>query len=327
MQLPAELRAQLEELTAEVPAAELQRAALEISDAYRERRFSAPVMRTAAHRMAYLNARLPATYAANAHVFREIAKRLPSGALQSMLDLGAGPGTATIAAGTFFSFQDQACVEADSELRKLGERLLPDAKWFVQDLESPADFDQYDLVVLSYSLGELKDKSQVVERAWKATNLCLAIIEPGTPQGFANVLAAREQLNADGAHIIAPCPHHGPCGLALRNDWCHFSERVERTSLHRRMKGGELGHEDEKFSYVVATKAASKQAESRIVRHPMKHSGHIQITLCLPPENIEQRTITRSQKSLYKAARRAEWGDAWPPEDPSREIPESAQDE
>jgi ribosomal protein RSM22 (predicted rRNA methylase) len=313
MQLPAELRAQLEDLAAEVPAAELQRAAQEISDAYRERRFASPVMRTAAHRIAYLNARLPATYAANAHVFRELAQRIPMPPA-SILDLGAGPGTATIAARAFFSLSDSVCVEADSELRKIGERLVPQAKWFVQDLESAKELEKHDLVCLSYSLGELKDKAQIVAKAWNAANIVLAIIEPGTPQGFANVLAAREQLIAAGGNIIAPCPHHGRCGLALRNDWCHFSERVERTSLHRRMKGGELGHEDEKFSYVVAAREPGKQADSRIVRHPLKHSGHIQFTLCLPPENIEQRTVTRSQKSLYKAARRAEWGDAWPPE-------------
>jgi ribosomal protein RSM22 (predicted rRNA methylase) len=326
MQLPAELRAKLEELTAEVPASELQRAAQEISDAYRERRFASPVMRTAAHRIAYLNARMPATYAANAHVFKEVADRIPS-LPSSILDLGAGPGTATLAANSFFSFNESVCMEADSELRKLGERLLPQSKWFVRDLESATELEKHDLVVLSYSLGELKDKTQVVAKAWNAANIALVIIEPGTPQGFANVLAAREQLIAAGANIIAPCPHHGRCGLALRGDWCHFSERLERTSLHRRMKGGELGHEDEKFSYVVACRPPASRAQSRIVRHPMKHSGHIQLTLCLPPENIEQRTITRSQKAVYKAARRAEWGDAWHPENQPPEIPESSPDE
>lgn len=312
MQLPPELRAKLEELTAQVPAGELQRAAEEISFAYRERRFAAPVLRTPAHRIAYLVSRLPATYAANAHVFAEIAKRIPSPPV-SIADLGAGPGTATLAASSYFSFREALCVEADSELSKFGERLLPKAKWTVRDLEAPHELEELDLVVLSYSLGELKDKSSAIARAWAAAKMCLVVVEPGTPQGFANVLAAREQLTAVGANIIAPCPHHGRCGLALRDDWCHFSERLERTALHRRMKGGELGHEDEKFSYVVACREPGSQADSRIVRHPMKHSGHVQLTLCLPPENIEQRTITRSQKSLYKAARKAEWGDAWPP--------------
>jgi ribosomal protein RSM22 (predicted rRNA methylase) len=313
MQLPAELRAKLEELTAEVTAADLHRAAQEISDSYRERRFAAPVMRTPAHRAAYLNVRMPATYAANAHVFGEIAQRLRPGSVKSLLDLGAGPGTAALAAQQFLKFETVDCVEQDIDLRAIGTQLLPSAAWRAGNLEN-AEVPASDLVVMSYSLGELRDKVGIIHRAWDAARSALVVIEPGTPQGFANILAAREQLIAAGAHIIAPCPHQGRCGMALRGDWCHFSERVERTALHRRMKGGDLGHEDEKFSYVVGSKIPASHAASRIVRHPLKHSGHIQLTLCTPPENIERSTVTRSQKELYKAARKAEWGDAWPPE-------------
>jgi ribosomal protein RSM22 (predicted rRNA methylase) len=92
---------------------------------------------------------------------------------------------------------------------------------------------------------------------------------------------------------------------------------VERTSLHRQLKGGTLGYEDEKFSYLVAARPeviADKDspAYSRLVRHPGKHSGHVQLTLCTPQGLIENRTVARSSKIAYKAARKAEWGDAWP---------------
>ena len=93
-------------------------------------------------------------------------------------------------------------------------------------------------------------------------------------------------------------------------DWCHFAQRVERTSLHRRLKGGTLGHEDEKFSYVVAAKTPMATAAARIVRHPKKLSGHVQLTLC-GDHGIETRNIARSSGEPYKMARRAEWGDAW----------------
>ena len=100
--------------------------------------------------------------------------------------------------------------------------------------------------------------------------------------------------------------------MAAAGDWCHFSQRVERTSQHRQLKGGALGYEDEKFSYLVAGKADASPTAARIVRHPGKHSGHVQLVLCTSQGQIENRTVTRSSKDAYKLARKAEWGDPWP---------------
>ncbi|KAK4741247.1 hypothetical protein SAY87_024835 [Trapa incisa] len=61
-------------------------------------------------------------------------------------------------------------------------------------------------------------------------------------------------LNA-GAFVVAPCPHDGPCPLEKTGKYCHFVQRLERTSSQRaykRSKGDPLrGYEDEKFCYVV----------------------------------------------------------------------------
>lgn len=98
--------------------------------------------------------------------------------------------------------------------------------------------------------------------------------------------------------------------MAASADWCHFARRLERTSEHRRMKGGALGYEDEKFSYLVLAKQMASKAESRIVRHPITHSGYIQLTLCTTT-GLQQETVTRSKKEAFRAARRAKWGDEW----------------
>ena len=47
------------------------------------------------------------------------------------------------------------------------------------------------------------------------------------------------------------------------------------------------------------------------MRHPGKHSGHVQLVLCTAEGKIENRTVTRSSKDAYKRARKAEWGDVW----------------
>src|SRR5437763_11717923 len=129
-------------------------------------------------------------------------------------------------------------------------------------------------------------------------------------RGFGVVNQARFAWIAAGAHIVAPCPHESECPMVVAGDWCHFAERVERTALHRQLKDGTLGHEDEKFSYVVAGRRQFNKAAARIVRHPQKHSGHVQLMLCAPG-GLVKRTVTRSQKESYKSARKAEWGDEW----------------
>jgi ribosomal protein RSM22 (predicted rRNA methylase) len=322
MRLPAELLDAIQQETDKVDRRKLVQATAQLTERYKTADFSNPAIATEAHRAAYLAVRLPATYAAMRRVCTEINLRAPQVEIASMLDLGAGPGTALFAASEeFASLQHATLVEADAEWIALGkrlaaQRLLPDAlkvQWSTQDLRSGLACESHDLVVISYTMGELPQAAAdaVLNKALKCAGKLLVVIEPGTRRGFATVNAARSALIANAASILAPCPHAVACPMAAAGDWCHFSQRVERTSQHRQLKGGNLGYEDEKFSYVVAAKTAVPPAGSRIVRHPGKHSGHVQLALCTPQGRIENRTVTRSSKEAYKRARKAEWGDTW----------------
>lgn len=318
MRLPEQFQAGIAEVVAAVDQRALARAAVDLSERYRTGK-CAGAMSSPAQRAAYLATRLPATYAANADVFLELAARVPT-PVRSLLDLGAGPGTAMWAAGQALpQIEKFTAIERDAALIDIGRGLatrsgnaaLQQANWTEADISNLPD-TPHDAVVLSYALSELAEPLAVIRSAWKLADAVLVLIEPGTPAGFEHILCARDMLIRLGAQIAAPCPHHNACPLAVRNDWCHFSVRLERTSEHRRLKRGELGYEDEKFSYLIATRTAVRPAQARIVRHPLKHPGHIKLTLCTP-DNLQQLTITKSQKGLYRAARQADWGDAWPP--------------
>src|SRR4051812_37259128 len=97
MRLPEELQSAIEELSAKVSQADLRIAAQQLSEGYR-RDAGPPPIRTEAERMAYLLVRMPATYVAVRSAMLMAVDTVPEWSPKSMLDLGAGPGTASWAA-------------------------------------------------------------------------------------------------------------------------------------------------------------------------------------------------------------------------------------
>jgi ribosomal protein RSM22 (predicted rRNA methylase) len=321
MRVPDQLRIAIEESISGADHSDLRRASAEISAAYKSADFRRPTLRSTLHRMAYTLVRMPATYAANVHALRNLESSIPGFAPRTVLDLGSGPGTSSWAAAELFPSTERfTLVERDTGLVDLGRSLakrslsssLRQAEWMSSDLTNSPTLRKSDLVLISYALGELesKNRSKLIERAWDATQQALVVIEPGTRRGFETVLGVRTQLIHLNAQLVAPCPHMQQCPMAAAGDWCHFAQRIERSSQHRRLKDGSLGYEDEKFSYVSASKLPFALPFARVVRHPKLFSGYVKLELCSGPV-LEQLTVTRSQKTSYKEARHVLWGDRW----------------
>lgn len=96
------------------------------------------------------------------------------------------------------------------------------------------------------------------------------------------------------------------------DDWCHFAVRVQRSRLHKALKGGEAPFEDEKFAYLALTREPpAAPCISRVLRHPQIAPGRIALTLC-GQEGCAQRVVTKKDP-LWKRARKTGAGDAWPP--------------
>jgi len=318
MDLPKDLIVNLESLLSKINLQKLSLSSQKISTKYREgKQGTAPYLTTEEERLAYLAARLPATYAANCAVLKEVVLRQPDFSPVSLLDIGAGPGTATWAAmQTFMQLKKFTLFEKDLGLISLGKRLmegnsqlLASSEWQQGDLEKEPHFTPHDLVILSYSLGEIPSQFWpfLLMQIWQNTNKILVIIEPGTPLGYERILKMRAELLKLGAQMIAPCPHNQKCPL-LPGDWCHFSARLTRSFHHRQAKNASLGYEDENFSYLIMGKTPQLNPGGRILRSPEKHSGHVRLRLCTP-EGIEEKTISRKTKEKYAQARKAVRGD------------------
>jgi ribosomal protein RSM22 (predicted rRNA methylase) len=304
VQLPEEVRRRIEERAASVGFPALQRAAAEISNAYREG--MALPLKTADRVAAYLVTRMPATYAAADAVLREVHDRLGGAHVESVLDVGAGSGGASLAANRWLKPKRLTLVERNASMVGFARELLPDADIRCEDFAHTARFTPHDVVIASYALGETP-AAHVMARLWESARVALIVIEPGTPRGFALIREIRAHLLGGGAHMLAPCPRADACPIS-GSDWCHFAARVERTSLHRRVKEAELNYEDEKFSYVAVAREAFPLPEARIVRRPVHQPGLITLQTCTP-RGFETVRATKRDREKFRAARRADWGD------------------
>jgi ribosomal protein RSM22 (predicted rRNA methylase) len=318
MELPPLLRRAVDQALEGVPLAELTRAASALSERYRgERRDGALHLSGDLAARAYLATRLPATYAAVRDAMAKLAELRPDFLPSTMLDIGAGPGTALWAAADCWpGLADALMIEASPAIRKWGEELskssaIATVTWRAGDLTKDlAASRPRDLVCLAYVLSELAESTRrkLIDDLWSLTGDMLLIIEPGTSKGWERILAVRSRLIEHGAYVIAPCPHARPCPIAAP-DWCHFSRRVARSRLHRLAKEADVPWEDEKFIYLAASRKAGLPAEARVLAPPRVSKGRIDLKLCCADGSLSQRTISKRDGAIFKTARRRDWGD------------------
>jgi ribosomal protein RSM22 (predicted rRNA methylase) len=321
--LPAELEQAIGERAGSGSVSDRARTSAELTRRYRDASEAGRAARSRDEALAYATARLPATYAAVRIALGELRERDPSFAPGGLLDVGAGPGAGLWAAVELWpSLSRLVAIEAEPEMARLGRELagaasepvLASTEWREGMVPRAVPVGPFDLVTVSYVLGELDDGSRVatLDRVWHAASHAVVIVEPGTPTGYERVIAARDALIDAGATVVAPCPHDRGCPLLGSNDWCHFGVRVSRTGAHRRAKGAQRGHEDEKFAYVVLARAPSpahvSKARARILRHPQLRSGHVMLELCTA-DGVRRETISKRDRDRYRRARKSAWGE------------------
>ncbi|MBE7184543.1 MAG: methyltransferase type 11 [Methylobacterium mesophilicum] len=319
MQLPGALAAALDRILDGASQEGLRAASARLSTRYRaEMRDGSLHLNDETAGLAYLAARMPATFAALRAAMERVAETVPEFSPRSLLDCGAGPGTALWAAEDCWPGLARAELwEASAPIRSLGGRLaeagtVSTVEWRAGDITrdlSPRV--NADLVTLSYVLDELEPaaRDRLIDRLWGATAGILLVVEPGTPAGWQRILAMRARLIGQGAEIVAPCPHREPCPIAAP-DWCHFAQRVSRSRTHRLTKGAEVPWEDEKYIYLAAARLPTAAPQARIVGPVRAGSGKVALKLCREDGRLEERLVTRREGETFRQARRADWGDA-----------------
>ena len=299
---------------------------------------------------AYLTTRLPATYAAIAAALDAVKERAPLFTPANLLDVGAGPGTASWAASETWPLRSVTMLDRNPHFLVTARTLaaanphssLAAAHFVAGDVgihfpppftgrgpisdsgavagpsgssatrETEGGDGSYDLILAGYTFAELptQARARVLSALWNACSGILVIVEPGTPAGYATILACRTQLLAAGARIVAPCPGNHLCPITAP-DWCHFAARLPRLRAHMRAKEATLPFEDEKFSYLAVAREHIELApvDARIISPPLASKPGVRLRLCTP-SGLGDRVVLKRDKPSHKAVSRKTWGDA-----------------
>ena len=190
--LPAALKAAFEAKLHGLSRQDAGQRAARISQTYRGGGTSGTIA-TEADALAYAVVRMPATYAAVTACLNALMELRPDFAPTTLLDVGAGPATASFAATeAFASLTSFNALDANPVLRTLAldlaietdrlrglDYVLGNARISL-DKAVPADF-----VVASYVINELSEaeRSTIIDALWAKTRDTLLIVEPGPPAG------------------------------------------------------------------------------------------------------------------------------------------------
>src|SRR6266481_1322929 len=165
--LPAELKAALDAKLQGLSRNETAARSALISKTYRDRGGSSTI-KSETDALAYALARMPATYAAIAASLNALCEVRPDFAPTTLLDVGAGPGTASWAtAEAFSSLRSFALLDDNAALRALaldlarGSARLGDLAYDKGEASALlAQAEPADLVVASYMIGELGEAAR-----------------------------------------------------------------------------------------------------------------------------------------------------------------------
>src|SRR5438132_9543657 len=188
--LPVELKAALDARLQGLSRNDIAARAALISRTYRDGGGSGAIQ-SETDALAYALARMPATYAAVTASLNALCEIRPDFAPAGLLDIGAGPGTASWAATeAFASLKNFTLLDANDALRTLALDLARDSTR-LRDVSyergearaALAKAEAADLVVASYMIGEIGDAEQkaLADLMWQKTRDTLLVVEPGTP--------------------------------------------------------------------------------------------------------------------------------------------------
>lgn len=299
--LPSQIIEKIEELVAGLRMSSIAESYSYLSENYK-RSFSPDLQYRDA--LAYACARMPATFATIEYVMQKFHAKCADYTFDNVLDVGSGTG----ALMCYFSQADISyhAAEKSESMIKVSRQIIENCNLkpeiYKGDVSSYLKGNiKHSCSFFVYSLNEIANKAEVLQKVIDCTEDYIFIIEAGTPKGFELIQLAKQIAETNNCGIVAPCASL-KCSLE-KNDWCHFSVRLPRTKMHNLVKHSKLAYEDEKFCYIILSKKSFNCcSKNRIIRRPIKKSRHIIFDIC--SRDGIKRVISKN-----KSDRKKEWGD------------------
>jgi ribosomal protein RSM22 (predicted rRNA methylase) len=234
-----------------------------------------------------------------------------------ILDIGSGPGSATLGVLEFFSRMEKKPALEFTAADHVAENLEDATTYFAAYQErcrinaslhtiktsaeklEPLLKGHHDLIILSNVLNELfrNDKERIIRRIDILNKIvkrflthdgsCI-IIEPALHDTSREMLMVRDGLLTQGFHVYSPCLMNENCpALVNPKDWCHEDVPWDPPALIKEIdKVAGLKKDSLKFSYVVLRKDNLSLTDIygpdsfRIVSEPIMSKGKIEFYLC-----------------------------------------------
>ncbi len=268
----------------------------------------------------YLVTRAPATFSAVHRAIEMCVDQLQDFSPRSILDVGAGAGSATWAALDHWSSLEAASFLDNDErflnmarvICSASENVALERADFRTGEIGDASLPEKDVVVASYVFAErpADHAAQLALRMWDATRQLLLIVEPGTPAGFDRIKRARAALSKASAQVVAPCTHDLQCPI-IGEDWCHFNIRLPRSRAHMHAKAAVVPYEDEPFTFIAVARDPPRLAGARVIAPSEPSKAGIAIRLCSDGK-VFDRMFTKRDANVFKRVRKIAWGDTLP---------------
>lgn len=143
----------------------------------------------------------------------------------ALIDLGAGPGTFSLAWKELFGGADFIQIESSEVMRKQARRLW-DGLHPEISMKQEGRPEGKSVLLFGHSANEMGEQA-ALNYIEKFSPEHILFVEPGTKDFFPKMLGIRSALITKGWHVLYPCPKESECPMRGTENWCHQFVRVK----------------------------------------------------------------------------------------------------
>lgn len=292
-------------------------------------------------RAGYLLYFLPINFAKARYVFQRIPQDFWQKDQFRVLDLGSGPGSASFAFLHELSSKNPSA-KVDLTLVDQSERALQDAQALLHhfgfssqvslkkirsDLKHFRFDSQYDFILISHALNELRQNSATERAEWLLPQFqqhlspegLIALTEPALKRPARELMGLRDHLvEAGELRVLAPCLHESICPMlaATHNDWCHFYVEWREPEFLKKLDV-KVKNDNRflKVAYLLLGHAEFYSAQQRraeiyrVVSNRMATRGKTELLLCGEGGRIRLTHLERDRSGVNEDIGRVRRGD------------------